>query len=72
VSNPVSEAEAAVLRIAQRETSPQFAGEFEPPISSDNLLGIKYLRRFDPVADLARLGFQSLSFQESLERLRHK
>jgi hypothetical protein len=30
VSNPVSEAEAAVLRIAQRETSPQFAGEFEP------------------------------------------
>ena len=29
-SNPVSEAEAAVLRIAQRETSPQFAGEFEP------------------------------------------
>jgi hypothetical protein len=29
-SNPVSEAEAAVLRIAQRETSPQYAGEFEP------------------------------------------
>jgi len=28
--NPVSEAEAAVLRIAQRETLPQFAGEFEP------------------------------------------
>ena len=28
--NSVSEAEAAVLRIAQRETSPQFAGEFEP------------------------------------------
>jgi hypothetical protein len=27
---PVSEAEAAVLRIAQRETSPQYAGEFEP------------------------------------------
>jgi hypothetical protein len=30
LSNPVSEAEAAVLRIAQRETSPQYAGEFEP------------------------------------------
>jgi hypothetical protein len=29
-SNLVSEAEAAVLRIAQRETSPQYAGEFEP------------------------------------------
>ena len=29
-SNPVSEAEAAVLRIAQRETSPQYAGDFEP------------------------------------------
>ncbi len=28
--DPVSPAEAAVLRIAQRETSPQFAGEFEP------------------------------------------
>jgi hypothetical protein len=30
VPNPVSEAEAVVLRIAQRETSPQHAGEFEP------------------------------------------
>jgi hypothetical protein len=29
-SNPVSEAEAAVLRIAQRETLPQYAAEFEP------------------------------------------
>jgi hypothetical protein len=28
--DPVSPAEAAVLRIAHRETSPQFAGEFEP------------------------------------------
>jgi hypothetical protein len=28
--NPVSEAEAVVLRIAQRETSPQYAAEFEP------------------------------------------
>jgi len=28
--DPVSPAEAAVLRIAQRETSPLFAGEFEP------------------------------------------
>jgi hypothetical protein len=27
---PVSEAEAAVLRIARRETSPQYAAEFEP------------------------------------------
>ena len=27
---PCLEAEAAVLRIAQRETSPQYAGEFEP------------------------------------------
>ena len=30
LSNPVSEAEAAVLAIAQRETSPLYAGEFEP------------------------------------------
>ena len=30
LSNSVSEAEAAVLGIAQRETTPQFAGEFEP------------------------------------------
>ena len=30
LSNPVSEAEAAVLRIAQRETSPEYAAEFEP------------------------------------------
>ena len=29
-TDPVSPAEAAVLRIAQRETSPEFAGEFEP------------------------------------------
>ena len=29
-SNPVSEAETAVLGIAQRETLPQYAGEFEP------------------------------------------
>jgi hypothetical protein len=40
-----------------------------PPISSDNLLGIKYLRQFDPVADLARLGLQPLSFPESVQRL---
>jgi NADH dehydrogenase len=43
-----------------------------PPISSDNLLGIKYLRQFDPVADLARLSLQPLSFQESLQRLPRK
>ncbi len=40
-----------------------------PPISSDNLLGIKHLRQFDPLADLRRLGLEPLSFQESLERL---
>jgi NADH dehydrogenase len=40
-----------------------------PPISSDNLLGIRHLRHFDPVADLARLGLQPLSFLESLQRL---
>jgi nucleoside-diphosphate-sugar epimerase len=40
-----------------------------PPISSDNLLGIKHLHNFDPVDDLARLGLQPLSFQESLQQL---
>jgi hypothetical protein len=30
LSTPVSEAEAAVLGIARRETSPQYAAEFEP------------------------------------------
>jgi nucleoside-diphosphate-sugar epimerase len=40
------------------------------PITSDNLLGIKYLHGFDPADDLARLGLHPLSFQESLERLR--
>jgi NADH dehydrogenase len=40
------------------------------PITSDNLLGIKYLRGFDPADDLARLDLHPLSFQESLERLR--
>jgi len=40
------------------------------PITSDNLLGIKYLRQFDPADDLARLGLHPLSFEESLERLR--
>jgi hypothetical protein len=43
-----------------------------PPISSDNLLGIKHLRQFDPSADLARLGLQPLSFPESLQRLGQK
>ena len=41
----------------------------KPPITSDNLLGIKYLHHFDPVDDLARLGLKPLSFQESLLRL---
>jgi nucleoside-diphosphate-sugar epimerase len=39
------------------------------PITSDNLLGIKYLRGFDPADDLARLDLHPLSFEESLERL---
>jgi NADH dehydrogenase len=41
----------------------------KPPITTDNLLGIKHLRQFDPVDDLARLGLEPLSFQESLLRL---
>jgi len=41
----------------------------KPPITTDNLLGIKYLRQFDPVDDLRRLGLKPLSFQESLLRL---
>jgi nucleoside-diphosphate-sugar epimerase len=44
----------------------------KPPITSDNLLGIKHLRQFDPTADLARLSLQPLSFQESLQRLRRR
>jgi hypothetical protein len=40
-----------------------------PPISSNNLLGIKGLCQVDPLADLARLGLPPLSFQESLQRL---
>jgi hypothetical protein len=44
----------------------------KPPITSDNLLGIKHLHQFDPVPDLARLGLQPLSFHESLARLRRK
>jgi nucleoside-diphosphate-sugar epimerase len=41
----------------------------KPPITSDNLLGIKHLRAFDPTPDLRRLGLSPLSFQESLRRL---
>ena len=44
----------------------------KPPITTDNLLGIKYLHQFDPVDDLARLGLKPLSFQESLLRLQRK
>jgi nucleoside-diphosphate-sugar epimerase len=40
------------------------------PITSDNLLGIKYLHGFDPADDLARLDLHPLSFPEALERLR--
>lgn len=39
------------------------------PIHSDNLLGMKHLRRFDPTADLERLGIRPISFAESLRRL---
>jgi nucleoside-diphosphate-sugar epimerase len=39
------------------------------PIHSDNLLGLKHLRYFDPSADLARLGLRPLSFAESLIRM---
>jgi NADH dehydrogenase len=42
----------------------------KPPITSDNLLGIKHLHHFDPVDDLTRLGLKPLSFQESLLQLR--
>jgi hypothetical protein len=30
LSGPITESEAAVLRIAQREASPEYADEFEP------------------------------------------
>lgn len=39
------------------------------PISSENLLGIKYLHRFDPLPDLRRLGLEPLNFQQSLDGL---
>ena len=42
----------------------------KPPITTDNLLGIKHLRYFDPRGDLARLDLRPLSFKESLRRLR--
>ena len=41
-----------------------------PPISSDNILGVKYLRYCNPGDDLQRLGIQPLSFRESLDKLR--
>ena len=41
----------------------------KPPITTDNLLGIRHLRQFDPLDDLARLGLKPLSFPESLLRL---
>jgi NADH dehydrogenase len=40
-----------------------------PPISSDNLLGIKHLHEFDPRPDLARLSLTPISFADSLRRL---
>ena len=42
----------------------------KPPITSDNLLGIKHLRAFDPSADLRRLDLHPLSFRQALECLK--
>jgi nucleoside-diphosphate-sugar epimerase len=37
------------------------------PISSENLQGMKYVHRFDPLPDLQRLGLKPLSFRQSLD-----
>ncbi|MEO8593010.1 MAG: NAD-dependent epimerase/dehydratase family protein [Candidatus Solibacter sp.] len=42
----------------------------KPPITTDNLLGIKHLRAFDPRADLNRLDLHPLTFEESLAKLK--
>jgi nucleoside-diphosphate-sugar epimerase len=42
------------------------------PIHSDNLLGMKHIRWFDPERDLEQLGIRPLSFQESLACLHEK
>ena len=42
----------------------------KPPISSDNILGMKYLQHVDPRDDLHSLGIQPLSFLESIEKVR--
>jgi uncharacterized protein YbjT (DUF2867 family) len=39
------------------------------PLTSENLLGIKYLHYFDPLPDMQRLSLTPLSFQRSLARL---
>jgi hypothetical protein len=39
------------------------------PVSSENLLGIKYLHHFDSLPDQQRLGLNPLSFQQSLDLL---
>jgi hypothetical protein len=40
--------------------------DLHSPIRSDNLLGIKHARWFDPQPDMERIGIQPLSFAESL------
>jgi hypothetical protein len=40
------------------------------PITSDNILGMKYLQHVDPSDDLQSLGMQPLSFLESIEKVR--
>lgn len=42
----------------------------KPPISSDNILGMKYLQYVDPGNGLQSLGIQPLSFHESIGRVR--
>jgi UDP-glucose 4-epimerase len=39
------------------------------PVSSENLLGIKYLHYFDPLPDLQRLELKPRSFEQSLDLL---
>jgi nucleoside-diphosphate-sugar epimerase len=39
------------------------------PITSENLLGIKYIHYFDPNPDLTLLGIQPLDFEQSLQAM---
>ena len=43
---------------------------FPPPLSSDNLNGLKRLRSFEVAEDLKRLGLQPSAMRESLEGVR--